>query len=763
MTLEAILFLLGSAFIIFSIAVVWVWRRARGERRARARLRELGEDAAIPPTLHPVIDSTRCIGSGACTAACPQGDDVLGLISGRGTLVDGTRCIGHGRCAAECPVGAIRLVFGSAERGVDIPHLRPTFETNVEGLYITGELGGMGLVANAARQAVEGMEHLCRSLKTLPLPEDPDVADVAIVGAGPAGLTAALAARAHGVSFRLLDRERSIGGSILHYPRRKLVLTEPVELPLAGEVLAPTMLKEELVALWEELTRRYEIPVETGLEVRHLVRDAAGLFQLETNDGVVRARRVMLCIGRRGTPRKLGVPGEETSKVQYVLTDPAAHAGRRVLVVGGGDSALEAACMLAEETTAEVTLSYRRARVTRARPQNRERLAALEAAGRIRVLWESRVLEILPDMVRLDVRGEAVEVGNDDVLVFVGGEMSADFLKRAGVRFERHYEGEVEGQVEPTARGVFSTIREQARAGGIRDFRPPTVKAAGRRFGLLLFLIGVGLVLSIVWWGGAYYFAPGQVRETAEELAAFAPTGIWGQTIGVLALLFMLHNFLYFVRKEFGFMRGVGTLPGWLQVHVFSGLTSTAIVLLHTSLYFRNLFALALYLSLAVVVVTGVLGRYIYGFVPKDPRGRPLAHAALVSLSERMAKDFGRLYRRLDVTSEVTTVLARESQVSVSLPVLLWRLLFVWPWRRVALWRLVRRARLELKDPAKYAEFKTYAQEMFRLRYQMEYLGRLKDLLGLWRAGHAVLAFFMLFLVIAHVIIEFWVGYRWIF
>ncbi len=762
MSLETFLFALGCLFLVGLITLFRFWRRSRAEARALERIRELQGSGGIPPTLHPVFDPSRCIGSGACTAACPQGDNVLGLVSGRGTLVDSTQCIGHGRCAAECPVDAIRLVFGTSERGVDIPHLKPTFETNVSGLYITGELAGMGLIANAVRQAREGMANLCDSLTESPRNDDPDLLDVAIVGAGPAGLSAALAAQARGVSYRILEREQDLGGSILHYPRRKLVLSEPADLALAGKVFAPTMVKEELIALWKRLVNTFHIQIDLGTEVRNITRVANGSFHLDTNHGVVRARRVMLCIGRRGTPRKLDVPGESSSKVQYVLVDPEMYTGQRVLVVGGGDSAIEAACALAEETSAEVTLSYRRDRITRARPKNRERIQALIDQGRVAALFESQVLEIRPDTVRLRVRGDETEIPNDAVLIFAGGEIPRDLLDRAGVRFERHFGEEVEGQVGGVDVGVFDTIRDQVRHKGLKDFHKKTDRPS-TRMAVVLAGIGAAFVLGILWAGGDYYFAPSSVLEASPELLKFSPTGFWGQTVGVLALVFMISNFLYFLRKESSLLRGVGNIRGWLRFHVFSGLTSAAIVLLHTSLYARNLFAFALYASLVIVVVTGLIGRYIYGFVPQDPRGRPLAHAALVSLSERMAKDFGRLFKKLHLTADIVRVLDLDRRTEYSLPELLWRMLTVWPRRRIRLILLVRRARAEIPNKKRYAEFRRYAREMYRLRHQMDFLPSLKRLLGIWRSGHAVLAFFMVFLVIAHVVIEFWVGYRWIF
>lgn len=239
--------------------------------------------------------------------ACPQGSDVLGLISGRGTLLDPNVCIGHGRCAAECPTGAIRLVFGTSERGVDIPHLKETFETNVPGLFITGELGGMGHIATAVRQTRGAMEHVearVRKLKGVATAED--VADVAIVGAGPAGLTAALCAMDRGLSYRLLDREEVLGGAILHYPRRKVVLTAPVELPLVGKIHAKRMSKEDLLALWHGIVEEHGIKVEGGNLVSDVRPNGDGSFMVVSNKGELRAKAVLLCLGRRGTPPQAG-------------------------------------------------------------------------------------------------------------------------------------------------------------------------------------------------------------------------------------------------------------------------------------------------------------------------------------------------------------------------------------------------------------------------------------------------------------------------
>lgn len=760
---EGLIFIVSNVGLVLIIAAILISRRAKVERRNAARLAELKEAGFVqPPTLHPVIDPTLCIGSGSCTLACPQGNDVLGLISGRGTLLDPTACIGHGRCAAECPTGAIRLVFGTSERGVDIPHLQKTFETNVPGLFITGELGGMGLIANAVRQTREAMEHVARRAAALASTVG-ECADVAIVGAGPAGLTAALCAMDSGLSYRLLDRESTLGGSILHYPRRKVVLTSPVELPRVGKIHSQRMSKEDLLALWQGIVAEHGIAIEGGILVSDVRPNGDGTFTVITNGGEIRARTVLLCLGRRGTPRKLGVPGEELAKVAYCLREPEVFAGRDVLVVGGGDSAIEAACTLAEETDARVTLSYRRGAINRAKPENLRRLKALEEAERIALIYNSELARIEARSVALTVGGGERTITNDDVLIFAGGEMPVGLLQRAGIRLERQYGEETEADRDgSSADKVFDRIRRQTRAKELRELR----KAARRKvatFPLALFALGAAIVLGLFLIGGDYYLTPEPLRSAQPELEALAPTGMWGQTVGALALVFMFTNFIYFVRKEFAFMKGVGSIHSWMNLHLFSGLMSGIVVLFHSALFMRNLFAVALYLSLGIVIGTGLIGRYLYTFVPTDPRGRPLAREALQHLSDSMAVEFGRLFDRLVDTAEIRRVLQEHDEPPPSLAWVFVALFVTWPRRFLRLRRLVKRAGASIKSPRRSREFERYAREMLRIRFEMDYLPHLKRLLGLWRIAHAVLAFLLIFLVTAHIAVEVWVGYRWIF
>lgn len=765
---ETLIFLVACVLMLGLIAGVRAWRLSRGEAQALARLdasRRAG--AFLPPTLHPVIDPNRCISSGSCTTACPQANDVLGLVNGRGTLLNPNVCIGHGRCAAECPVGAIKLVFGTAERGVDIPHLSPRFETNVPGLYIAGELGGMGLIANAVRQARRAMENLHASLKTLPK-GDTGAVDVAIIGAGPAGLSAALWAIEQGLSYRLLEKEDTFGGSILHYPRRKLVLTEPVKLPLMGAVLPKSLSKEELLEVWQRAVTEFKVRIEGGVRVDDIRTGPDGIFRISSSSGEVRARKVLMCIGRRGIPKRLEVPGEEAENVAYSLLEPSMYAGKRVLVVGGGDSAVEAACMLAEDTDARVALSYRGTALSRAKPENVARFERAVAAGRIEALWKSEVKEIRPDAVHLTLDGQPITRPNDDVLVFLGGTLPMDMLSRAGVRMQRHHGEEVarsETDDALSSEDVFEHITKQRKGEHLVGVASPAeaVRQEGRISRVVLPIVGVGLVLGLLTIGGEYYFAPPDIKEHNEALAVFSPSGVWGQTVGVLALFFMFTNFMYYVRKESKLLKGFGSIHLWMRIHVFSGLLTGAVALIHACLFARNLFAVVLYLSLGIVVLTGLAGRYIYGFVPLDPRGRPLAHAALVSLSGRMARDFGRHYEHLEAAARLRQLLDLESTARTSILGALYGILIVWPLRYLRVRQLVGRAAHSIEDRDQRLEFSHFAREMLKMRFQMDYLAPLKRLLGLWRSSHAILAVFLLILVIVHVVIEFWVGYRWIF
>jgi len=409
------------------------WRRRR-EVAAAAVLRQARETGMTePPSLHPVIDPALCCGAGACVNACPE--QALGIVGGKAQLVNPTLCIGHGACAASCPMEAIRLVFGTARRGMDIPHVKPTFETNVPGIYIAGELGGMGLVRKAAEQGRQAIESLAKRR------DAGGGLDVVIVGAGPAGLSATLGAMEKKLRFVTLEQEDSLGGTVYHYPRNKIVMTQPVVLPLVGKARLGEISKEALLAFWQDIVDRVGMKISFGQRVEQVVPLDDG-FIVRTPGGEYRTRSVLLSIGRRGTPRKLGVPGEDLPKIVYRLVDPEQYRGKRVLVVGGGDSAIEAALAVAAEPGASVQLSYRGEAFGRVKQKNREHLAEAEAAGRLEVLLGSTVSRIEPACVHLEGVGGMRQIENDAVIVCAGGILPTPMLKEMGIQVETKFGAE---------------------------------------------------------------------------------------------------------------------------------------------------------------------------------------------------------------------------------------------------------------------------------------------------------------------------------
>lgn len=431
-----------GGLILLSFVLYWWW--GQSDRKKEEIATRIAEDIkamgdVVATSLSPRIDPSLCIGSGACVSACPE-KSVIALVRGQAELINPLGCIGHGACASACPVQAIQLVFGTKTRGVELPLVDENFQTNRPGVYIAGELGGMGLIRNAAAQGRQAMEHIISGGPEGPRRGTNDAFDVIVVGAGPAGISATLRAMQEGLRVLLVDRE-GFGGTILHYPRAKVVMTGALELPLFGKVSGQKLSKEQLVTLWEEIRATYNPPFATGELVTRLEPRLDGMWGVVTDRGTRHAANVILALGGRGSPQKLGVPGEERGKVAYRLLEPREFAGRHVLVVGGGNSAVESALSLVDEGgCASVSISYRRTEFARCRAENRRRIDACIAQRSVRAYFGTEVTDIGESEVTLrSSDGLTGKLANDSVIVQIGGTPPAKLLGSLGIALTTKY------------------------------------------------------------------------------------------------------------------------------------------------------------------------------------------------------------------------------------------------------------------------------------------------------------------------------------
>ena len=426
--------------VVVLLIVLLIYMQLRKSNKQSKTVKEKIERAKQlgfhePVSLHPVVNLDVCIGSAACVAACPE-KDILGLVDGKAATINASRCVGHGACFHSCPLGAISLVIGTEKRGVDLPHVSHEFETNVKGIFIAGELGGMGLIKNAVTQGKQAIDNIAKNLSSSAKSEY----DIVIVGAGPAGISASLTAKEKELRSITLEQD-SLGGTVYSFPRKKIIMTAPMHLPLYGKVKYTEMTKMELLTLWNDVLMKNKISIQENERVLSIEKHEDH-FVVQTNKKTVTANAVLLTIGRRGTPRKLGVEGEGLEKVSYRLIEPELISNQNVLVAGGGDSAIEAALALLEGNN-NITISYRGDSFSRLKPKNFENIKNAADERKIDIVFKSNVTAISEKAVKIMFEKDGItlekEIKNDLVFILAGGELPNEFLTKAGIRITKKY------------------------------------------------------------------------------------------------------------------------------------------------------------------------------------------------------------------------------------------------------------------------------------------------------------------------------------
>jgi thioredoxin reductase (NADPH) len=429
-------------FISFSIAVAiilfFLITHLRRLKKRDAEAVVAAEKGKIishgPQSQHPKIDGNRCIGCASCTLVCPEGD-VLAMFGGKAVIINGYKCIGHSLCMEACPVGAITMVMADPSVNGDTPILTPRNETTVKNMFIVGELGGLALIKNAINQGRDCIDHIATRLAASGVSRNnTDVHDLLIVGAGPAGVSASLRAIEKNLKYITVD-EGEIGGTVAKYPRQKLVMTSPVEFPMYGKFKKWELSKEELLKFWDQVLHRADFKCFQGEKVSDIQKAEDDTFVVHTSKNQYRTRYVVLALGKGGSPRKLGVKGEGLPKVMYRLIEADHYINKKILVIGGGDSAVEAAMGLAAQVGNTVTLSYRQANFSRLKDRNVKRLEECERKGKLKVIFNSNPVEFTEESAMLEVGGATQKLANDFVWIFAGGDPPTAFLKKIGVGF----------------------------------------------------------------------------------------------------------------------------------------------------------------------------------------------------------------------------------------------------------------------------------------------------------------------------------------
>ncbi|MFQ5652751.1 MAG: NAD(P)-binding domain-containing protein [bacterium] len=429
--------------------------------------------------------------------------------------------------------GAIDLLHSGSSQN-ERPYLKKHNESNIPGLFIIGDLAGAPVIKYAMAQGYEVIEHIATRGASNG-GGGKEVYDVLIIGAGAAGLNAALQAKARGMHYIVLEKNR-IANTIENFPEGKWVYAEPDSQPPKGKLWLDGASKEDLMKNWHRIIDENKLKVRTNEGVEKIDKKD-GVFQVTSSKATYRARHVVLATGQRGNPRKLDVPGEEQEHVYHRLYSPRKYKNESILVIGGGNSAVEAAITLSEQN--KVYLSYRRGEFSRIFKDNERRLNEQIAAGKIEPVFHSTVVEFGKKQARLNVRENRSDrertLPYDHAFVLIGADVPREFLQSLGIRMENEWQGSILRAAGSTFAGFLGLAIFGVKFGGSASLLGLNLALVPDWFGLLMWALALaGLVAfgrkgdRFAWLGLSFfiwYTIYGAKVGTGEE---FWPYRDWG-------------------------------------------------------------------------------------------------------------------------------------------------------------------------------------------------------------------------------------------
>ena len=414
-----------------AIAIVVVFSKKEVEKQQSQTVAKSDPISQAKILIHSINDD-RCTGCDACVAVCPT--NVLDLVNNKSRVLRFEDCIQCEACEWACPTEALVMhLEGTEPPPVKVPDIDNTFQTRVSGQYLIGEVAGKPLVKNAANLGRGVVEHIVK--KGLKASKKADLLDVIIVGSGPGGMSAALSCIQKGLSYLVIEKEGIISSTVSRYPKGKLVMAEPYDVPNLSLLPVFDSSKEEIVPLWKDIADKLEMKIAMHETVDSITKSSKGVFKVTTSKKSYHSQRVIISTGTRGKPRTLGTPGEELPKVASLLDDPDVFKGKHTIVVGGGDSALEAAIALADAGSM-VTLSYRGKSFHRAAAKNKQNIDSYAKRRRLKIKFQTEVASFKNDSVTLRYSdGTKKRYPNHAAFVLIGSDPPVKWLGTLGIHY----------------------------------------------------------------------------------------------------------------------------------------------------------------------------------------------------------------------------------------------------------------------------------------------------------------------------------------